>query len=69
MSSNLQQFKKRAFAKPGVPAAYDELAEEFVSLDEALKARVKTGQTQAANVGTSSVPTYVNDIADESIKP
>lgn len=47
MPSNLQQFKKKAFAKPSVRAAYDELAEEFAFLDEVLKARTKTGLTQA----------------------
>ena len=47
MPSNLQQFKKKAFAKPGARAAYDELAEEFAFLDEVLKARTKTGLTQA----------------------
>ncbi len=47
MPSNLQQFKKKAFAKPGVRAAYDELTEEFAFLDEVLKARTKTGLTQA----------------------
>ena len=47
MPSNLQQFKKTALAKPGVRAAYDELAEEFAFLDEVLKARTKTGLTQA----------------------
>ena len=47
MPSNLQQFKKKALAKPGVRAAYDELAEEFEFLDEVLKARAKAGLTQA----------------------
>lgn len=47
MPSNLQQFKKKAFAKPGVRAAYDELNEEFAFLDEVLKARTKSGLTQA----------------------
>ena len=47
MPSNLQQFKKKALAKPGVRAAYDELAEEFPFLDEVLKARAKAGLTQA----------------------
>ena len=47
MPSNLQQFKKKALAKPAVRAAYDELAEEFAFLDEVLKARTKTGLTQA----------------------
>ena len=47
MPSNLQQFKKKAFAKPGVRAAYDGLNEEFAFLDDVLKARTKTGLTQA----------------------
>ena len=47
MPSNLQQFKKKALAKPGVRVAYDELAEEGAFLDEVLKARAKPGLTQA----------------------
>ena len=47
MPSSLQQFKKKALAKPSVRAAYDELAEEFAFLDEVLKARAKAGLTQA----------------------
>ena len=47
MPSNLQQFKKKVFAKPGVRAAYDGLNEEFAFLDEVLKARTKSGLTQA----------------------
>ena len=47
MPSNLQQFKRKALAKLGVRSAYGELAEEFVFLDEVLKARSKTGLTQA----------------------
>lgn len=31
-----KQFKHRAFARPGVKAAYDSLAEEFAFLDEVL---------------------------------
>ena len=54
MPSNLQQFKKKALAKPGGRVAYDELAEEFAFLDEVLKAHTKTGLTQAAiNEGMS----------------
>ena len=54
MPSNLQQFKKKAFAKPGIRAAYDELPEEFAFLDEVLKARTKAGLTKAeAAEGTS----------------
>ena len=54
MPSNLQQFKKKAFAKPGGRAAYDALAEEFAFLDEVLEAhaQAKTTQGEAAD-GTS----------------
>ena len=55
MTSTLKQFKARAFARPGVEKAYDDLAEEFAFLDEVLKARAETGLTQAevaARVGT-----------------
>ena len=47
MASTLQQFKKKALAKPSVRAAYDELSEEFAFLDEVLKARAQSGLTQA----------------------
>lgn len=47
MPGSLQQFKKKALAKPGVRAPYDELAQEFAFLDEVLKARAKAGLTQA----------------------
>ena len=56
MTSTLKQFKARAFARPGVKKAYDDLAEEFAFLDEVLKARTETGLTQAevaARVGTT----------------
>ena len=56
MASTLKQFKARAFARPGVKKAYDDLAEEFAFLDEVLKARAETGLTQAevaARVGTT----------------
>ena len=56
MTSTLKQFKARAFARPGVKKAYDDLAEEFSFLDEVLKARAETGLTQAevaARVGTT----------------
>ena len=56
MTSTLKQFKARAFARPGVRKAYDDLAEEFALLDEVLKARAETGLTQAevaARVGTT----------------
>ena len=47
MASTLQQFKKKALAKPGVRAAYDELSKEFAFLDDVLKARHQSGLTQA----------------------
>ena len=56
MTSTLKQFKARAFARPGVKKAYDDLAEEFAFLDEVLKARAEAGLTQAevaARVGTT----------------
>ena len=56
MTSTLKRFKARAFARPGVKKAYDDLADEFAFLDEVLKARAETGLTQAevaARVGTT----------------
>ncbi len=56
MSSNLKRFKARAFARPGVKTAYDDLAEEFAFVDEVLKARAQSGLSQAevaARVGTT----------------
>jgi DNA-binding XRE family transcriptional regulator len=56
MSSKLAQFKTRAFARPGVKKAYDDLGDEFAFLDEVLKARADAGLTQsevAARVGTT----------------
>ena len=56
MTSTLKRFKARAFARPGVKKAYDDLAEEFAFLDEVLKARAEAGLTQAevaARVGTT----------------
>ena len=56
MTSTLKQFKARAFARPGVKKAYDDLAEEFAFLDEVLKARSESGLTQAevaARIGTT----------------
>ena len=54
MPSNLQQFKKKALAKPGVRSAYNELAEAFAFLDEVLKAHAQANATQAvAAKGTS----------------
>jgi transcriptional regulator with XRE-family HTH domain len=56
MTSTLKQFKARAFARPKVKKAYDDLAAEFAFLDEALKARAESGLSQAevaARVGTT----------------
>jgi transcriptional regulator with XRE-family HTH domain len=47
MTSSLKQFKRRAFARPEVKAAYAASAEEFAFLDEVLKARAQSGLTQA----------------------
>ena len=47
MPSTFNQFKEKAFAKPGVKAAYDELEEEYAFLAEVLKARKRSGLTQA----------------------
>ena len=56
MTSKLVQFKTRAFARPGVKRAYDDLRDEFAFLDEVLKARAHAGLTQselAARIGTT----------------
>ena len=56
MAGKLNQFKARAFARPGVKRAYEGLAEEFAFLDEVLKARARSGLSQAevaARVGTT----------------
>lgn len=56
MANTLRQFKARAFARPTVKKAYDDLAEEFAFLDEVLKARAESGLSQAevaARVGTT----------------
>jgi len=56
MSSALQRFKRQAFARPGVKAAYEALDEEFAFLDQVLNARAKSGLTQAQvakRVGTT----------------
>jgi len=47
MTSSLKRFKARAFARPKVKKAYDDLAEEFAFLDEVLKARSESGLSQA----------------------
>lgn len=56
MSSSLKQFTTRAFARPGVKKAYDDLSDEFAFIDEVLRARAEAGLTQAevaARVGTT----------------
>jgi len=56
MSKSLKQFAARAFARPGVKKAYDELSDEFAFIDEVLRARAAAGLTQAevaARVGTT----------------
>jgi transcriptional regulator with XRE-family HTH domain len=56
MTHTFKQFKAKAFARPEVKKAYDQLAEEFAFLDEVLKARSASGLTQAevaARVGTT----------------
>jgi transcriptional regulator with XRE-family HTH domain len=47
VTSSLKRFKRKAFARPGVKVAYEELAEEFAFLDEVLRARAEAGLTQA----------------------
>ena len=56
MARTLKSFKARVLARPGVKKVYDRLANEFVLLDELLKARAEAGLTQAelaARVGTT----------------
>jgi hypothetical protein len=43
MSSTLEQFRERAFACPGVTAAYEDLDEAFARLGQALEARAEAG--------------------------
>ncbi len=47
MTDTLKQFKDRALAHEDVRKAYDALEEEFIFLDEMLKARSESGLTQA----------------------
>jgi hypothetical protein len=42
MTSTLKQFKARAFARPKVKEAYDDLAKEFAFFDEVLKASAES---------------------------
>ena len=56
MADALGRFRRKAFERPGVNAAYDALADEFAFLDEVLRARAEAGLTQAevaARVGTT----------------
>jgi transcriptional regulator with XRE-family HTH domain len=56
MTSSLRKFKARALARPGVKDAYDALEDEFMFLEEILKARAEAGLTQAevaARAGTT----------------
>lgn len=56
MADTLGQFRRKAFGRSGVKAAYDALADEFAFLDEVLRARAESGLTQAevaARVGTT----------------
>ena len=47
MADALGQFRRKAFGRSGVKAAYDALADEFAFLDEVLRARAESGLTQA----------------------
>lgn len=56
MPSTFKQFKTRALSRAEIQKAYDALEDEFVVLDEVLKARASAGLTQAelaARVGTT----------------
>ena len=56
MADALGRFRRKAFERPGVKAAYDALADEFAFLDQVLRARAEAGLTQAevaARVGTT----------------
>jgi len=56
MGNSLKKFKLRALARRDVKCEYDRLADEFVFLDEILKARAAAGLTQAdvaARIGTT----------------
>jgi DNA-binding XRE family transcriptional regulator len=55
-TGNLKAFRAKALKQGDVKQAYDALHEEFVYLDELLKARMKAGLTQqemAQRMGTS----------------
>jgi transcriptional regulator with XRE-family HTH domain len=52
-----EELVEKALSRPGVKAAYDTLEDEFALFDEVLKARKRTGLTQAeiaARMGTKA---------------
>ena len=56
MRKSLKDFKRRALARPEVRREYDRLADEFVFLDDILKARAEAGLSQAevaTRIGTT----------------
>ena len=68
MPSNLQQFKKKAFAKRGVRAAYDGLAEEFAILDEVEDAHAPANVTQAGAAERTSRNRKRSDLLADKFK-
>jgi ribosome-binding protein aMBF1 (putative translation factor) len=72
MRKGLKSFKARALARAGVRREYDKLAEEFVFLDEVLKARAAAGLTQAevaARIGTTQSAVARLESADSRHSP
>jgi transcriptional regulator with XRE-family HTH domain len=56
MTTDLPRFRSRALRRAAVRKAYDGLEDEFAFLDEVLRARARSGLTQAdvaARVGTT----------------
>lgn len=56
MAKTLKAFKARALSRPDVRREYDRLSDEFVFLDQILKARAESGLSQAevaARIGTT----------------
>lgn len=56
MKTNLSRFRSRALRRASVRKAYDQLEDEFDFLDEVLRARARSGLTQAdvaMRVGTT----------------
>ena len=47
MKTTLSRFRSRALRNPAVRKAYDGLEDEFAFLDEVLRARARSGLTQA----------------------